>query len=166
MFHDNLKHRQTIKVKTALEQRNKELDKAINGLTKNGGKYSDSAIKISLKGLFKDAGNIVKLKLKRRLEQITKLEAFEHRLPNEFIEFMSTCKRWLSNIISLHKLNEKSFGDKFQITPLGDIYLKSGDKKRGICLTSKTQIISGEFKNGLLQSGEATVLLKDGQLYK
>lgn len=100
------------------------------------------------------------------MEQITKLEAFQHYLPTEFIEFMEACKEWLTKIISLHKLNEKSFGDEFQITPLGDIYSKSSVKKRGICLTSKTQIISGEFKNGLLQSSEATILLKDGQLYK
>jgi hypothetical protein len=147
-----------MKVKTTLDKQNKKLDKAISDITKDAESYINPMSIFSLEGLLMDSENIVKVRLNARLEQITKLLEFKHNLPSELVEFMVLCKEWLRELISIPKLNQKSFGNDFQITSLGDIISNSNSKDRGICLTYKTQIIAGEFREGLLQTCEATIL--------
>lgn len=78
--------------------------------------------------------------------------------------------RWLETaLLETEELNEKEFTKDFKLTETGEIFKGESSKDipngRGLCISSKNEMIEAKFKNGKIIRGSAKILYYNGEFY-
>ena len=91
-------------------------------------------------------------------------------LPTKFRSFLFDAIRWIETALeSKEEINEADFFKEFKLSESGDIFKGESQKEvpsgRGICITSKNEMIEAKFRNGKILKGEAKILYNNGEFY-
>ena len=99
---------------------------------------------ISYTNLLSESINVLKSKLKARLEGLKKIKPAHSNieLPSKFRVFLFDVTRWIETaLLSTEDISDQEFFKEFKLSESGDIFKGESQKNiangRGICITSK-----------------------------
>ena len=127
---------------------------------------------ITFNDLFWNSLDSMKSKLKVRLNGLKKIKPANEsiELPTKFRTFLFDAIRWIESAIEAKEdINENEFFKEFKLSESGDIFKGESQKDipsgRGICITSKNEMIEAKFKHGKIVKGEVKILYSNGEYY-